>query len=163
MSLVGPDGKPIDLSKAKVIGEEENSYEVGGLRITWADTPEKALGRSLDGAQKMIFQATGQQVLEKTGSHAAAQQEAAVAASNVSNPFQIEPAASAVFMLMSREIAYRDAVIEFLCEKIGVDPKDLPKRNWPDPKETEEVEDEKKVFDDAVEEMSTGTGSQEQN
>ena len=50
MSLVGPDGKPIDFSKAKVIGEEENSYEVGGLRITWADTPEKALRRSLDGA-----------------------------------------------------------------------------------------------------------------
>lgn len=163
MSLVGPDGKPIDLSKAKIIGEEEHAYEAGGLRITWPDTPEKALQRSLGGAQQMIAQATGQKVLEKTGSHAAAQQEAVTAAANVKNPFQIEPAASAVFMLLSREIEYRDAVIEMLCEKIGIDPADLPKKPWPDPKDTEEVENEKEEFDNAVGEMATSPGSQEQN
>lgn len=163
MSLVGPDGKPIDISKAKVIGEEEHSWEAGGLRITWGDTPEKALQRSLKGAQQMVGQAAGQAALERTGSHSVAQQDAIQAAGSVQNPFQIEPAAAAVFMLLGREIAYRDSLIEFLCSKMEIDPDDLPNKPWPDPKEAEEVEDEKEEFDNAVEDMSTSTGSQEQH
>lgn len=163
MALIGPDGKPIDTSKAKVIGQEEHSYEAGGLRITWEDIPEIALQKSLAGAKQMTAQMVGQAALEKTGSHAVAQQEATAAAVSMNNPFQLEPAAAAVFMLLSREVEYRNAVIAFLCEKIGADPEDLPKRQWADPKKTEEILDEKEEFDNAVEEMATGSGPKEQN
>lgn len=163
MNLLGPDGKPLDLSKAKVIGEKEETYEAGGLLITWADTPEAAMNRSLEMARNLAFQSTGQKVLEKTGSHATAQEEAMKAMANMSNPFQFEPAASAVFMLLSREISYRDSLIAFLCEKMGIDKDELPKSPWPDPKVTEAVEDEKKEFDETAAELSNASGAEGQN
>lgn len=163
MDLLGPDGKPIDFSKAKVIGEKEESYEAGGLLITWGDTPEKALNRSLEMARNLAFQSAGQASLEKTGSHAVANEAAVKAMANTSNPFQFEPGASAVFMLLSREISYRDSLIAFLCEKIGIDKDELPKPSWPDPKVTEAVEDEKKEFDETAAQLSNAAGPEVQN
>lgn len=129
--IVGADGQKIS-SK-----EEEINYEVGGVRICVPKTPKDMLEIALNGAQQIVGQQAGQAALERTKSHVAAQAEAQVAASKVGNPFQLEPGALALFMLMSREIEHRDRVIADLARRLdaldGKDSNELLKKPWPDP------------------------------
>lgn len=128
MPLVGLDGQEISSEKEPI------KYEVGGVIIEIAETPEMVLQKALLGAQQLVAQQVGQMALQKTGSHMVAQTEAQAAASKVNNPFQIEPGAFAIFMLMSREIEHRDRVIEGLSKRLdaldGKSSEDLLKKSW---------------------------------
>jgi len=163
MSIVGPDGLPLADKKEETAEEDQVIYEAGGLRMAWPNTPEAALERALKGAKQATFQMAGQVALNRTGNQMVAEVEAKEAAARQNNPFHIEPAASAVFMLLSREIAYRGQIIDFLCEKIGVDKSELPKPPWPDPSDVEKAQDEKAVFDKTLEEVATAPGAEGSN
>jgi hypothetical protein len=138
--IVGPDGHEVS-SQAKPI-----DYEVGGIRIGVAETPESMLQKSLAGAQQLIAQQAYQSTLEKTGSAIVAQTEAQSMASKVANPFHIEPAALAVFMLMAREIEHRDRVIAALASRLdaldGKLSEGLLRKSWIQEPEKNKVESE---------------------
>lgn len=137
MSLVGPDGQEIS-SKTN-----PTTYEVGGIRVDAADTPEMMLQKALAGAQQIVAQQVGQMAMQRSGSQVVAQTEAQAAAGKVVNPFQLEPAALAIFMLMSREIEHRDRVIFELAKRLdaldGNSSEELLKKPWP--KEVEQSQE----------------------
>ena len=43
MSIVGPNGKGVDLSKGQVVGENIKKYRIGEVEIATADTPDVIL------------------------------------------------------------------------------------------------------------------------
>lgn len=151
MSLVGLDGQEIstEIKTAK--------YEVGGVQIDAADTPEMMLQKALAGAQQIVGQQVGQMAMQRSGSQVVAQTEAQAAASKVMNPFQLEPAALAIFMLMSREIEHRDRVISALAARLdaldGNGSEELLKKPWPkEPEQSQENDDADSGEEDAKKE-----------
>jgi hypothetical protein len=123
MSLVDSSGKPIDtdmLGPVKV-------YEISGIRMKSPLSPNQMLERALIGAQQGIAQNVGMSVLAQGGSEAQAQAAASKAASEIRSPFQVEPCAEAIFMIVAQEIARRDKLISALSERLhALDGKDLP-------------------------------------
>ena len=149
MSIVGPDGQTPVSSDAEV-----QTYKVGGVHLASQDTPEAMLHKALLGAREMVAQQAGAMSLQKSGSHVMAQAAAQEAAARLTNPFQIEPCALGLFMLMSREIEHRDKAIAALAERLdkvdGQSSEDLLKKPWPDqPVQAEENEEKESVPDDA--------------
>ena len=68
------------------------------------------------------------QAMQRTGNAVVAQTEAQTALAGIQDPFAMEPCAMAVFMYLSREVEYRDAVIEQLNERLvglGAKPLDV--------------------------------------
>lgn len=134
MSLVGLDGQKIASTDAEA---EAVAYEVGGICIDAVDTPETTLQKALEGARQMVGQQVGQMALQRTGSEVVAVTEAQAAASKVTNPFQIEPCALALFMLMAREIEHRDGVMSALAARLdaldGNTSDELLKKSWSKP------------------------------
>lgn len=121
--LVGPDGKTPIQSDLPT-----HTYRAGGLRFDAKLTPDMLLTKAVQGAQQAVGQQIYAQVLQKTKSAFTAQTEAQTAASNVRDPFTLEPCAMAVFMYLSRELEYRDKIIEQLNDrltKLGAEPLDL--------------------------------------
>ncbi len=96
MSIVGPNGKPIDLNQAQLLGDDVHDYEIGEVKISSAETPERVLTNAATQAQGFLRQ---------QGQFAAAQQ---------ANPFQFEPAALAVFMMLATEVKRLNAELEAL-------------------------------------------------
>ena len=96
MSIVGPNGKPIDLSQAQLLGNDVHDYEIGEIKISSAETPERVLTQAAEQAKGFLRQ---------QGQFGAAQQ---------ANPFQFEPAALAVFMMLATEVKRLNAEIEEL-------------------------------------------------
>ena len=131
MSIVGPDGQTPVVSEAKL-----NDYAVGGVQVKSAETPEEVLHKALSNAQTVVAQQAGAAAFQKSQSHVVAQAEAQQAAMSVTNPFHIEPAALALFMLMSREIKHRNSVIAALAERLdkldGQSSEELLKSAWLD-------------------------------
>ena len=121
--LVGPDGKtPIksDLPQKK--------FRSGGLQFDTELTPDMLLSKALQGAQQALANQAYQQTMQQTRSAVAATAAATAAASSCGDPFALEPSAMAVFMYLSREVEYRDGIIEQLNErlvKLGAEPLDL--------------------------------------
>jgi hypothetical protein len=90
--------------------------------------PDALLTKALAGAQQMIGGQVYAAAMKKTGSPTIAQNEGNTAAAGVQDPFMLEPCAMAVFMYMSREIEYRDKIIEQVNERLvalGAEPLDL--------------------------------------
>ncbi len=87
MEIVGKNGKPLDLSKAKVIDDKLKEYKIGEVGITTAELPQTILVKAQQQAQGLLMQ-QGQM---QAAAHA--------------NPFQFEPCALAVFMMLSNEVA----------------------------------------------------------
>ncbi len=162
MSIVGPDGQTPVFSDVEMM-----NYSVGGMAIKSADAPEVMFRKALAGAQQMMGQQAAAMAFERTKSHVVAQTEGQQAASQLTNPFQLEPCALGVFMLMSREIEHRDKIIVAFAERLdkldGQRSEDLLKNPWPDPPEesqendaeqTEESEDSNDVFSQAAKNMT---------
>ncbi len=121
--IVGPDGKTPVQSEVEPI-----EYRAGGLLFKTPMTPGDVLTQAVQSAQHMIGAQVYDQVFKETRSALAAQTKAQVAASEVGDPFTLEPAAMAVFMYLSREIEFRDALLEQLNDRLvelGVEPLDL--------------------------------------
>lgn len=138
-------------------------YAVGGIEMASPETPETVLQRAVMGAKQIVHQQAGQAAMAQLNDHSIARQAANAAANACNNPFAIEPAALAVFMLMSREIEWRDKVISKFAERLdkldGESSEELLKRSWPDPQKTQdENAPEDDAFDDAVKNL-TGNGS----
>ncbi len=105
MSLIGPNGKPIDLSKAVPIGGPElNDYKIGEIAISTNETPETALASALAQVQGFF------------------KQQMNFAAAETAQPFQFEPAALAVFMMLSNELKRLNKEIEALKEANNAGP-----------------------------------------
>ena len=136
MSLVDAVGNPV------ILDREEKEYSAGGLRVKLQATPEDMLQRALAGAQKMAGQQAGMIAMQKTGSQAIAQQEAMEVASKVTDPFAMEPAALAVFLLLAREIEFRDKVIADLASRL--DKLDNKKTNLEHPYPSVSIQEPKK-------------------
>ncbi len=128
MSLVGPNGQPISGHVSSI------PYEVCGIQIRCPDTPESLLKKALAGAQQMMGQAAAQAAFARAQSHMVAQAEGQAAAASVQNPFQLEPCALSMFMLMSRVIEHQDQTISALAKRLdaldGADSKDILKKPW---------------------------------
>ena len=137
--LVGPDGKtPVKSDMPKL------EYRAGGLRFLTELIPDALLTKALLGAKEMIGQQIYALTLRKTKSATIAQSEAQTAAAATQDPFTMEPAAMAVFMYLSREIEYRDKVIEQISERlvaIGADPINV-EHPYPEPPPPSEDEEE---------------------
>lgn len=121
-NIVGADGKPAS--------EEVKQYEyvAGGLRMRTSLIPDDLLRKALAGAKAAAAQQAGSETLASTKSHALAAASANAAANGMADPFALEPAAMAVFMYLSREIEYRDAVIKRISDelvKLGADALDV--------------------------------------
>jgi hypothetical protein len=125
MSIFGADGKPVDTD---MLGEPK-VYEIGGIRVETPLTPQTALQRAMVGAQQGIAQNVMMQAAAQGASQAQAQAAASEAAGSIKSPFQVEPCAEAVFMLMTQELAKRDVLISALASRLKeLDGKDLPTR-----------------------------------
>ena len=135
--ILGPDGKTPVQSDAPVL-----SYQGGGLRFTTPMIPDALLTKALAGAQQMIGGQVYAAAMKKHGSPTIAQNEGNTAAAGVQDPFTLEPCAMAVFMYMSREIEYRDMIIEQVNERLvslGAEPIDMT-HPYPVPDEPEAPE-----------------------
>lgn len=96
MTIVGKDGKPIDISKASLIGENIRKYKVGEIEIQTNETPGQVLLKA---------QQTAVGLLQQQGQFSAAKN---------ANPFVFEPAALGVFMLLCDEIKRLEGQIQEL-------------------------------------------------
>jgi hypothetical protein len=76
------------------------------------------LTKAIVGAKQAIGQRVFTEVMQRTQNTIAAQTEAQTAVAGIADPFTMEPCAMAVFMYLSREVEYRDAVIEQLNERL---------------------------------------------
>jgi len=104
------------------------SYKAGGLAFNAPSTPNSNLTNAFVRAKQSMGQRAfmGAKNLDETD--AVAQAKAQDAAEKVVDPFEMEPCAMAVFMFLSREVEYRDLVIEQLNERLvelGVKPIDV--------------------------------------
>lgn len=127
--IVGPDGSPV---KSEV---ERKKYAAGGLAFEHDALPEQLLTKALNQARQAIGTQAYQQAMQRVANAAVANIEAQTAASNVKDPFLLEPAAMAVFMYLCREIEYRDEVIAQInkrLENLGATPLDL-EHPYPEP------------------------------
>lgn len=125
MSILGADGNAIDTD---MLGEPK-VYEAGGIRIETPLTPQTALQRALTGAQQGVAQNVMAQAAAQGATQLQAQAAASKAASSIKTPFQVEPCAEAVFMLMTQELAWRDKLISELASRLKeIDGQDLPTR-----------------------------------
>lgn len=87
MSIVGPNGEKIDPSNVQYVGSADvQTYKIGEIQIQTNETPELVLAKALKQVQGLL------------------QQQGQFAASQSANPFQFEPAALAVFMMLSNEV-----------------------------------------------------------
>jgi len=136
--IVGPDGKTPMKSNVPM-----NSYRAGGLRFEIGLVPDQLLNKALAGAQQMIGGQAYAAAMKKSGSAVVAQNEGNTAAAAVQDPFIMEPCAMAVFMYLSRELEYRDRLIEQLNERLvmlGAEPLDV-EHPYPVPEEPDPVEE----------------------
>lgn len=138
MSIVGPDGKEIDFTK---LNAKPRKYEVESIKLVTEETPEHMLATALDGARKMAVMQTVQQVVANGGTQQDGIVRGQTVASKIVSPFQMEPAAGAAFMLLSREIAKRDMIIKELYASINEmrAEMDMPDIDPPTEKELEAV------------------------
>ncbi len=131
-TIVGPDGQtPMQSEEAA----PTKKFLAGGLSFKTQLVPEMLLDKALKGAKQMVGAQAYQAALERTKSHTIAQTEGQTAAATVGDPFLMEPCAMAVFMYLSREIEYRDLVIEQLNERLeslGAKPIDVA-HPYPEP------------------------------
>jgi len=127
--IVGPDGNPV---QSEV---EKKKYAAGGLAFEHDAVPEQLLGKALNQARQAIGTQAYQQAMQRVANASVANVEAQTAASNVNDPFLLEPAAMAVFMYLCREIEYRDKLIGQISkrlENLGETPLDL-EHPYPEP------------------------------
>lgn len=114
--IVGPNGKSTHSVTIK--------YKVGNVVLDTNATPADKLQQALEGARQMAqmqLAAAARQQASASGLHLSAEGiriQAIAEASKIVDPFQMEPCAQAVFMLLATEIAERNAVIEKLKERI---------------------------------------------
>lgn len=121
--IVGLDGKTPIKSEA-----EKKKYEAGGLAFEASATPEELLIKALNQARQAVGMQAYQRSMQMVANAVVANSEANTAAMNVTDPFTLEPGALAVFMFLSRELEYRDAVIAQLNERLkslGAEPIDV--------------------------------------
>lgn len=120
--ILGPDGNtPIKSNLQK------KTYKAGGLRIQTELTPDMMLSKAAQGAGQLIWNQVFEQTMRSSGSAVEAHQAARAATVNV-DPFTLEPSAMAVFMYLSREIEYRDRIIDQINDRLrllGSDPIDM--------------------------------------
>jgi len=126
--IIGVDGNPLDMAK---LSKKPNRYAVGEVQIISTETPNDRLNTALQGARQMAVAQVAQQLMVKGVSQEDAVVRGNAEASKIASPFQMEPAAEAVFMLLSQEISKRDEQISELHRKlekiqsaIGADPED---------------------------------------
>lgn len=121
------------------------AYEISGIRLMNPLTPNQMLERALINARQAIAQNAGMSVLAKGGSQVQAQAAASEAAGSIKSPFQVEPCAEAVFMILAQEIAWRDELISELGQRLhALDGKDLPVRKVEDRPTPEITQEEPK-------------------
>jgi hypothetical protein len=111
--IVGLDGKTPIKSEIPSI-----SYSAGGLKFDAPAKPNDMLTKAIVGAKQAVGQQAFSQAMQRTGNAVVAQTEAQTALAGIQDPFAMEPCAMAVFMYLSREVEYRDAVIEQLNERL---------------------------------------------
>ncbi len=134
------------------------NYKAGGLAFSTPSTPNSNLTSAFVRAKQSMGQRAfmGAKNLDETD--AVAQAKAQDAAEAVVDPFEMEPCAMAVFMFLSREVEYRDLVIEQLNERLvelGVKPIDVehpypaaaPAENPPEtlPEDPGQLQEEKRL------------------
>lgn len=146
MGLIDPSGKPVDVKSMKA---KPRTYKVGNVRVETPETPELTLGNALANAQQAIASQAAAAAMHQGAGHAGAQQAALKAMGQVVSPFQVEPCAQAVFMLLAQEIEWRDQLIDNLNERLriveataGYEVGDLPERPKVEPKE--EIKEQRK-------------------
>ena len=128
--IVGLDGKtPIrSEQEAKARAKEsELHYKAGGLHFGSDMTPEAMLQGALEKAQQSVGNKAYNESRSSGNNDQSAQMAGTMAASAVTDPFMMEPAAAAVFMYLSRELEYRDGIIAQLSERLvalGAEPLD---------------------------------------
>lgn len=139
--IVGLDGKTPIKSEAPSI-----NYSAGGLKFDASAKPNDLLTKAIVGAKQSFGQRVFAEVMQRTQSAVAAQTEAQSAVAGIADPFTMEPCAMAVFMYLSREVEYRDAVIEQLNERLvglGAEPIDVEHPYPPtEPAPEEEAEED---------------------
>ena len=148
MKIVGIDGKELDSESFRKEAEEakkkaeEIEYSAGGASLMSSLSPAELLEKALEGA-KQFFTSHAYTNAKNSGmSESLARAEAMSVRESISNPFYMEPAALSVFMQLSREIEYRDSVIDEINERLialGAEPLSLNGR-WIKTKEDRKAE-----------------------
>lgn len=100
MAIVGIDGHPL--------GDEIKKYEIDGFAIETPKSRDFFLQQALQFAIQMLRSSNP------------------AAASQVRNPFHMEPAAQAVFMMVAEKFAEQEDRIASLEAKLGTGSKDTP-------------------------------------
>lgn len=120
MSIVDPNGKDLSATRR----EESTTYKIDTVSLETSETPNTKLHEALAGARQMATMQLMMQAKQR-----AAQQgvlipeeslrvQAMAEASKIVDPFQMEPCAQAVFMMLAKEIEARNEIIEKLTGRI---------------------------------------------
>lgn len=151
MKIVGIDGKELDSESFKKKSEDAKKkpepveYSAGGASLMSSLSPAELLEKALEGS-KHFFTSHAYTNAKNSGmSESLARAEAKSVRESISNPFYMEPAALSVFMQLSREIEYRDSVIDEINKRLialGSEPLSLNGR-WVKTKDDREGEPEK--------------------
>lgn len=118
MSIVDPKGNAVASEKAL------REYRIGDISLQTNATPGLKLQEALEGAKKiasMQLQASAQQQATTRGialPEEAIKVQILAEVSKIVDPFKMEPAAQAVFMLLADEISKRDKLIDNLTKRL---------------------------------------------
>lgn len=118
-------------------------YKAGGLAFEAPGTPNGMLTNAFVRAKQSMGQRAFMAAQNEEKGDLISQAAAQTAAEAVVDPFEMEPCAMAVFMFLSREVEYRDLVIEQMNERLvalGAKPIDVkhPYPAAPEPEGPEE-------------------------
>lgn len=112
MSIFDPKGNQVTSQKGK-------EYKVGPHSIECTSTTTDVLRGALQNSQQamaqQIYMAAKSQGMDEMN----AQARATEAISQISSPFQIEPCAQAVFMLLSQYIEYQQKINDNLANRLA--------------------------------------------
>jgi hypothetical protein len=118
MSIVDPNGKTLQADREIV------TYEVGAVKLTTNALPGDKLQEALAGARQMAgmqLMAAAKQQAAQGGIHIPEESlrvQVTAEASKIEDPFKMEPAAQAVFMMLANEIRIRTEIIQDLTKRI---------------------------------------------
>jgi len=115
MEIVGVDGKKLS---AKDFIKKFTTYKVGDLEFKSEDKPEDILMQALQMAQQSIQMQVFHAHKHNNASDEDAKIKAMTAASSCQNPWQLEPCAWALFMMLAQQINEKDQLIEQLATRL---------------------------------------------
>jgi len=115
MDIIGPDGKKLS---AQDFVKEYKVYKVGNVEFKTEDNPTDILKKATVMSQQTIQQQIYFAEMQNGATQEDAKVKAMTAATYHQNPWQMEPCAWAVFMMLAEQVHEKNQVIDQLAARL---------------------------------------------